>query len=259
MKAVRIVKNTKKPDALQYEKEVQRRLDELGIAYDDESKAEAIIVLGGDGTILPLAGSPLPLLGINLGNVGYMSELEKDELSLLSCLVDDSYYVENRMMLDIFIDDGNTETFFYSALNEVVMSKGAVSHMIDIEFSACGRVVSVYSADGLIAATPTGSSAYSMASGGPIVDPKLELICLTPVSSHSLLNSRSLIFPPFAELAMKFLPKRGKKAYLSVDGRKSIPIDNKVTVKIRKSDKTTKLIRLNGHCFCDILYSKLSK
>ena len=259
MKAVRIVKNTKKPEAFQYEIALKKKLDELGISYNDPAIAEAVIVLGGDGTILQLAGCELPLLGINLGNVGYMSELEKDELCCLNALVDDSYEIEHRMMLDVYIDDGVTETFFCSALNEAVMSKGAVSHMIDIEFSVCDRVVSVYSADGLIAATPTGSSAYSMASGGPIVDPKLELICITPVSSHSLLNSRSLIFPPLAELSMKFLPTRGKKAYLSVDGRKSIAIDNSVTVKIKKSSKTTKLIRLNGHCFCDTLYRKLSK
>jgi len=262
MKTVRIIKNTKKADIDRYEKELKKKLDELGICYNQTNpdiEPEAIIVLGGDGTILHNAGCEKPLLGINLGNVGYMSELEKDEMDLLDALAKDEYGIEERMMLDVFISDGGNEHCIGSALNEAVLSKGAVSRMIDIEFSACGRKISVISADGLIVATPTGSSAYSMASGGPIIDPTLELLCLTPVCPHSLLNSRSLIFPPSAVIEMRMLPTRGKKAYLSIDGGKTTEICSKNSVIIKKSHKTTKLIRLNGHCFCDTLYRKLSK
>lgn len=262
MKTVKIIKNTNKVDVDKYAAALQEKLDELGISYNEtnpDKKPEAVIVLGGDGTILHNAGSDIPLLGINLGNVGYMSELEKDEMCLLEALAKNEYEIEKRMMLDVFIYDGKTERFVSSALNEAVLSKGAVSRMIDIEFSACDRVISVFSADGLIVSTPTGSSAYSMAAGGPIIDPTLELICLTPVSPHSLLNSRSLIFPPSSVVEMRVLPTRGKKAYLSIDGGKTTEICSKDTIRIKKSQKITKLIRLNGNCFCDTLFRKLSK
>lgn len=267
MKTVMIVKNKKKAGIVQYEKRLIEKLDELGIGYIrenenkdiDKSEIDAIIVLGGDGTILPLAGSEVPLLGINLGHIGYMSEIEKDELKLLDALAEDNFEVEERMMLDIYIDDGDGEEYFCSALNEAVLSKGAVSRMIDVEFTVCGRVISVYSADGLIVSTPTGSSAYSMAAGGPIIDPILELICLTPVSPHSLLKSRPLIFPPESKIEMRVLPTRDKRAYLSADGRKAREIRCGSVVRIRKSKKTTKLIKLSKYCFCDVLYRKLSK
>ena len=262
MKTVKIIKNTKKANIDEYEAALKKKLDELGICYNQTNpdiNTEAIIVLGGDGTILHNAGSEIPLLGINFGNVGYMSELEKDEMCLLEALVKDEYEIEERMMLDVFVDDGRNERFIGSALNEAVLSKGAVSRMIDIEFSSCNRVISIFSADGLIVATPTGSSAYSMAAGGPIIDPTLDLFCLTPVSPHSLLNSRSLIFPSTSDVELRMLPTRGKKAYLSIDGGKTTEISSKDTVRVIKSKKRTKLIRLNGHCFCDTLFRKLSK
>ncbi|HBL85421.1 MAG: hypothetical protein A2Y17_11985 [Clostridiales bacterium GWF2_38_85] len=260
MKAVQIVRNTNKPNIDAFEAEVKKKLNSLGIIHDcGKEQAEAIIVLGGDGTILPLAGSEKPLLGINLGHTGYMAELEKDELDSLNALVSNEFIIEKRMMLDIYLIKSGNEKYFESVLNEAVLSKGAVSHMIDIELTSCGKSVSVYSADGLIVATPTGSSAYSMAAGGPIIDPRLEVICITPVCSHSLLSSRPLIFPPDEEIELRFLPTRGKKAFLSADGRKTVEIDENTGVKIIRSEKTTKLIRIKGHTFCDTLYRKLSK
>ena len=242
MKTVKIIKNTKKVDIDKYEADLKKKLDELGICYNQTNpdiEPEAFIVLGGDGTILHNAGSNLPLLGINFGNVGYMSELEKDELCLLEALANDKYDIEERMMIDIFINDGKNERYIGSALNEAVLSKGSVSRMIDIEYKSCGRDISVFSADGLIIATPTGSSAYSMAAGGPIIDPTLELLCLTPVCPHSLLNSRSLIFPPSSVVEMRILPTRGKRAYLSIDGGKTTEINSKDTIIIKKSLKKT--------------------
>jgi NAD+ kinase len=161
------------------------------------SEADILIVLGGDGSILEAARRAThrgtPILGINLGRLGYMAELELGELDLLKNLFTGEYEIEKRAMLRIELRSGSDLRSFCYALNDAVISNGSVSRIIDLELSEGGVPVTTYRADGLIIASPTGSTAYSMSAGGAIVDPRVPCICVTPICPHSFI-ARPLIF-----------------------------------------------------------------
>ena len=173
--------------------------------------ADAVIVLGGDGSILDAArrAAPLgkPLLGINMGHLGYMTELEMSEISLLSRLVEGNYRIDERSMLSVSVlsERGVRNESF--ALNDAVISNGSISRVVDLELYEGGELVSSYRSDGIIVATPTGSTAYSMSAGGPIADPKLACLCVTPVCPHSL-SARSLLFRDDAVIDIKNVCQR---------------------------------------------------
>ena len=162
------------------------------------SVAELIIPLGGDGTILEVARRAVPagkpMLGFNLGRVGYMATLEIEELDLLSGLFDGSYTIDERMMLNAYVQrsDGSEE-WMLPVLNEIVLTRGTLSRMIDIELFCADEIAGKYRVEGLIFATPTGSTAYNMSAGGPVVDPSLDAVTVTPVCPHSP-NSRPMVF-----------------------------------------------------------------
>lgn len=221
------------------------------------AEANIIIVLGGDGSILEVArrasSRGTPILGINLGRLGYMAELEMSELDQLSRLFDSDYRLEKRSMLRVELLNSNRElrSFCY-ALNDAVVSGGSVSRIIDLELSENGSVVTDYRADGLIVATPTGSTAYSMSAGGAIVDPQVPCLCVTPVCPHSL-TARPLIFSDASTLEIKNICVREKMLYLTVDGRIHFEIYRNQTVRVTKAAMQTKLIRLKD---CDF-YKKL--
>lgn len=221
------------------------------------AEANIIIVLGGDGSILEVArrasARGTPILGINLGRLGYMAELEMSELDQLSRLFDSDYRLEKRSMLRVELLNSNRElrSFCY-ALNDAVVSGGSVSRIIDLELSENGSVVTDYRADGLIVATPTGSTAYSMSAGGAIVDPQVPCLCVTPVCPHSL-TARPLIFSDTSTLEIKNICVREKMLYLTVDGRIHFEIYRNQTVRVTKAAMQTKLIRLKD---CDF-YKKL--
>lgn len=220
------------------------------------TEPDVIVVLGGDGTILRAARrcavSGVPILGINLGRVGYMAELELSELSLLNKLSDDDYRLEKRMLLEADIDG---ERLF--ALNEAVLGGDSVFKIVDIELLCDGKKLNRYRADGLIAATPTGSTAYSMSAGGSVVDPRLDAILVTPICSHSL-SATPLVFSAEAELVMKNITARSEKLYLSVDGCETRELSYGEEVNIRRSDKTVSFIRLKDGSFYDVLRRKMA-
>ena len=191
----------------------------------DELYAEAdlLVVLGGDGSILESArrasARKTPILGINLGRMGYMAELEMSELDLLDGLFGgEGYHIEERSMLNIKLlnTQGNVR-FEALGLNDAVITNGAIARIVDIELSEGDIPVTSYHADGLIVATPTGSTAYSLSAGGPIADPRVSCFCVTPISPHSL-SSRPMIFPDSARLCVKNISTREKMLYLTVDG-----------------------------------------
>lgn len=225
------------------------------------TEASVIIVLGGDGSILEAARRAsvrgTPILGINLGRLGYMAELEMGELDQLDRIFDGDYRLEKRSMLRVELLNANRElrSFCY-ALNDAVVSGGSVSRMIDLELLENGESVTDYRADGVIVATPTGSTAYSMSAGGAILDPQVPCICVTPVCSHSL-AARPLIFSDVSTLEIKNTCVREKMLYLTVDGRIHFELYRNQTVRITKAAMQTKLIRLKDCGFYKRLKQKM--
>lgn len=224
-------------------------------------EAECIVVLGGDGSILDAArrAAPYgrPLLGINMGRLGYMTEMEGSDLSMLSRVVGEEYHVDERSMIAIEVynqSGGRKATSF--ALNDAVISNGSVSRIVDLELYEGGALVSNFRADGLIISTPTGSTAYSMAAGGPIVDPRLACFCVTPICSHSL-TSRPMLFRDDVTLEIKNVCQREKMLYLTVDGRINFELYRGDFVRITRSPTKTRLIRLHEQSFYAILQEKM--
>ncbi|MBE6701880.1 MAG: NAD(+)/NADH kinase [Ruminococcaceae bacterium] len=223
--------------------------------------ADCVVVLGGDGSLLDAArrASPLgkPLLGINMGHLGYMSELEINELSLLSKVVAGEYEIDERSMLSIgvYTQAGakKSESF---ALNDAVISNGSVARIVDIELYEGGELVSCYRADGMIVATPTGSTAYSMSAGGPITDPHLPCFLVTPVCPHSL-TARPLLFRDDAVIEIKNICQREKMLYLTVDGRNNFEIYRGDTVRVTRANMVTRLIRIRQGGFYNRLQHKM--
>ena len=240
----------------------------------DELYAEAdlIIVLGGDGTILEAArrsaAKGTPILGINLGRVGYMAELEMSELELLGSLFDRttaegfkpaSFEIEKRFMLNVEVLNtaGEVRQTMYG-LNDAVITNGAVARIVDIELCEGGNPVTTYRADGLIVATPTGSTAYSMSAGGPVADPRVRCLCVTPICPHSL-AARPLIFPDSATLEVRNVCQREKMLYLTVDGRSNCELYRNESVRITRSPLEINLIRLKSCGFYNRLRMKMSR
>ena len=224
------------------------------------SEANIIIVLGGDGTILEVArraaNRGTPILGINLGRLGYMAELEMSGLDGLDALFTGNYTLDRRSMLRVELFSGNELKSFCYALNDAVISNGSVSRIVDLELLQAGQHVANYRADGLIIATPTGSTAYSMSAGGAVVDPAVPCFCVTPICPHSF-GARPLIFSDDAVLEVRNVCVREKMLYLTVDGRMNFELYRNQTVRITKSDLKTNLIRLAPSSFYSNLRAKM--
>ena len=223
---------------------------------------DVIIVLGGDGSILSAAryclSSGIPILGINLGHLGYMAEMEADELEMLDRLFTGSYSIDEREMLDVSVfRKGKQLVNRASALNDAVISNGSIARMIDLELSEGDIPVTAYRADGLIFSTPTGSTAYSMSAGGPVIDPKMKCICVTPICSHSL-AARPIVFADDSVLCVKNICEREKNLFLTLDGKVNFEIYRGDTVRIRRSNSVTRLIRLKERGFYNTLHSKMN-
>lgn len=232
--------------------------DAVDFVEDGElySVPEAMVVLGGDGTIIKAARQcapgKIPLLGINLGRIGYMAELELDELHLLERLCDGDYTVESRMMIEAELGD---KRIF--ALNEVVLGGESVFRIVEIELYCDGNLVNCYRADGLIASTPTGSTAYSMSAGGAVVDPRLEALLITPICSHSL-SATPLVFSAESELKIKNVTMREEKLYINADGCETCPLMYGETVTVRRCRQSTWFIRLKQGGFYEALRHKMA-
>ena len=229
------------------------------LSYDEiYERAELAIVLGGDGFILDASrrAAPLgvPILGINLGRVGYMAELEVDELDLLEKYFSGDYRIDERAMLEVRVvsGTGDTQKFSSFALNDVVIANGTTARIVDLQLLDDGEPISTYRADGLIVATPTGSTAYSLSAGGPIVDPKLSCFCVTPICPHSL-GARPIVFPDSAKLEIKNICVREKILHLTLDGKATFDMFYGDVAEITRSKLTTKLVRIKLGGF----YSKI--
>lgn len=224
------------------------------------SMADVIIVLGGDGTILHTAKraalNGVPVLGINIGNLGFMAGLEIDELDKLQLLTKGGFNIDERMMLQIVFDT-RPGTVYY-ALNDAVIEKGTLSKIINININCDERRIGNYRANGVIVATPTGSTAYSFSSGGPIVDPVLECMALTPICPHSFF-SRTVMFSPKSHIGIKVQDLSEKDAYLTIDGLNSIQLNENERVLISKAEQKAKIIRLKDLSFYEVLFNKFTE
>ncbi len=219
------------------------------------SSCDVAVVLGGDGSIMHIAKTAaafdVPVLGINGGTIGFMAGLEMNQLDRLSRLLEGRYTVETRMMLEVLLERGD-ETMAFTALNEAVVSHGNLSRLVRLEVFSDDHPVTTYRADGVIVATPTGSTAYSLSAGGPIVDPALSCMLLTPVCPHAM-HTRPYIFTDRVSLSIK----ADSSAYLTVDSEQAVPLGDSDRVVIRRSATDAKLISLKEDAFYDILTQKL--
>lgn len=222
------------------------------------SLADLIITIGGDGTIIRYAKRAAennkPVLGINAGRMGYLANIEQNELSLLSKLKTNEFFIEKRMMLSVSVVENGNVINEYSALNDAVITSGFISRIVDISVGVGNDYIS-YRADGLIVSTPTGSTAYSMSAGGPIIDPLTESFCITPICSHSL-SAKPILLGADNEIKIKAFSKKRTDIYLTVDGRKVAPMKPYTEVYIKRSTKTAQLIRLNNRSFYKTLSYK---
>ena len=218
---------------------------------------DIVVTIGGDGTIIHAAKYAAridkPILGINLGRVGFVAELEPYELYELKRIVSGDFTVQERMMLEI-----NVGGKVYYALNDAVISGESLSSLVELSVAFNENKINQYRADGLIVATPTGSTAYSLSAGGPVVEPNMRCILLTPICSHSLF-SRSIVFGEDSKLSIYSSSKKRENVYLTIDGEEIIKIEYAQIVEIKASKIVAKMIKIKDRDFYEVLNQKLSE
>ena len=226
------------------------------------NSADMVICFGGDGTILHMAKTAtrrgLPILGVNIGTMGFMAELESTELDKLSCLATGDYTIDGRMMLDVTVHRGRDIIFHDICLNDAVFTKGAVARIVHLAVKCDGVDAMECGGDGVIIATPTGSTAYSLSAGGPIVEPEAKNIIITPICAHDV-GSRCIVASDKRTITVNMVRNARRNAYVSVDGGKAFRLSMGDTVTIKKSHLETKLIRLKDRSFYDVVNSKFKK
>ena len=224
--------------------------------------ADLVICFGGDGTILHMAKTAtragIPILGVNIGTMGFMAELESTELELLRKLADDAYTIDRRMMLDVIVQRDRDIIFHDICLNDVVITKGAVARVIQLSVECDGVEAMSCTGDGIIVATPTGSTAYSLSAGGPIVEPETDSILITPICAHDMV-SRCIVASGKRVINVHLCENAKRNAFLSVDGGKALRLNMEDVATIRKSKLETKLIRLKDRSFYDVVNMKFKK
>lgn len=223
-------------------------------------ECDIIIAIGGDGTIIHAAHYAAecdkPVLGINAGRLGFLAGLEKQELELLENLITGKYSVDKRMMLKVkHFAEGELKSEHY-CLNDCVVARGLSLRLCEIEAYSNGRKVKDYLADGLIVATPTGSTAYSLSAGGPVVDTAIESLILTPICSHSLF-SRSMIFEPDTVITVEVKNTDTSLPVFSCDGEIGISLLSDSKIEISRAERTAKIIKIKADSFSDILSQKM--
>ena len=232
----------------------------LGEIEKELPQADLLVCFGGDGTILHAARDAtlhdVPVLGVNMGSVGFMAEVERGELPVLAGLVKNGFATEERMMLDVRVLRGDKLICQDLALNDAVCSKGSVARVAELEVWADGTRLCQVNGDGVIVATPTGSTAYSMSAGGPIVEPASHSIIVTPVCPHQL-SARSMVLSDSRVVTIQHPRGNRKQSYLSVDGGKALRLAAGERVEISRSEHTAKLVRITNRSFYQIINEKL--
>lgn len=218
--------------------------------------ADLIICFGGDGTILHMSKmatrAGVPILGVNIGTMGFIAELESSEMEQLKRLATGDYTIDRRMMLDVTVQRDRDILFHDICLNDVAITKGAVARIVHLAVSCDGVQAMECGGDGLIVATPTGSTAYSLSAGGPIVEPEAHSIIITPICAHDV-RSRCMVSSDQRVITVRLSANARRNAYLSVDGGKAVRLNMGDVTTIKKSKLETKLVRLKDRSFYDIV------
>ncbi len=247
----------------------RRKISEKGCGrYTDPSwipeGTDCILVLGGDGTLIQAARDTvnrnIPLLGINLGTLGYLAEIEKSGVEeALDSLILEDYTIEPRMMLEGTVHRENGEPVCDIALNDIVINRAGALRVVDYEVWVNGEPLNRYSADGVIVSTPTGSTGYSLSAGGPIVSPMASMIVVTPICPHTL-TARSIVLSGKDQVTLRLGPGRranSEEAFVTFDGEVSVPITTGDYVEIKKSLKTVNIVKLSKISFVEVLRNKM--
>lgn len=218
------------------------------------------VVVGGDGTLLSaaraLGGRPIPILGVNLGGLGFMAEIGPREApDRLRRLVKGAFDVGRRMTLEASLERGRSGGARQAALNDVVITKSALARMIEVQLAIDGRTVTVYRADGLIVATPTGSTAYSLSAGGPIIHPEIDALLIAPICPHTL-SMRPLVVPSTARIEMT-LVGGGAEVFLTLDGQVGHPLRPGDRVRVRRGSHDVLMVRSGRRDYFELLRRKL--
>ena len=224
------------------------------------SKVDLLIVLGGDGTLLATARAlnrkAVPILAVNLGGLGFLTEITREELiPTLETVVAGTHLTDRRVQIEGELIRADEILTPFLALNDVVLNKGAIARILDFEVRVNGEKVSTYKSDGLIVSTPTGSTAYSLAAGGPIVTPSVEAFLITPICAHTLTH-RPLVLPNTVKIEVTVKSLR-EAAYLTVDGQVGIAANSEDVVRMRKADSYVELVRPPSTPYFQILQKKL--
>lgn len=275
-----VVTNFEKDNDLKYTRILIDSIHEAGgkaILSDDVSKglgrntspsgdsvineADILVCLGGDGTFLKLAREvyslDIPLLGINMGSLGFLTEVERTEIKgAVEQLVKNDYEIENRMMLKVNVIRNGKIIAGDTALNDIVISRGALSRILHLKMYMNDSFADLFPGDGLIVSTPTGSTGYSLSAGGPIVEPNVDLIIVTPICPH-ILYSRSFITTGNGEIKVIIDEEYRHSAMVTVDGQEGYEVLGGDTIIIKKAEYNTKMIRINSRNFFNVLRKKI--
>lgn len=225
---------------------------------------DCIIVLGGDGTILQathdISGTDIPILGINIGTLGFLAEIEVNNMyEALDSLFRDEYVLEHRMKLKGSITRGNEKIYIGNALNEIVIERSGFSRVISLGVYVNGEFVNRYRGDGILISTPTGSTGYNLSAGGPVVTPDNQVIIITPICTHNL-NSRSIVLTSKDKIRVKIeISKKTQRdeVLATYDGQEAISLHAEDIIEIEKSEETTKFVKIKTNNFFEILRTKL--
>lgn len=224
--------------------------------------ASMVICFGGDGTILHMAKAAtrcgVPVLGVNIGTMGFMAELENTELQELARIAAGEYTIDERMMLDVTVHRDRDIIFHDICLNDAAITKGAVARIVHLKVECDGIQALECDGDGVIIATPTGSTAYSLSAGGPVVEPEAHSILITPVCAHDV-GSRCIVASENRTVTIGLTHNARRNAFLSVDGGKATKINMGDVITVRKSQLYTKLVRLKSRSFYDVVNMKFRK
>ena len=221
--------------------------------------AEMVICFGGDGTILHMAKAAtrrgIPILGVNIGTMGFMAEQESTELDKLAEIAKGNYTFDSRMMLDVTVSRDRDIIFHDICLNDVVVTKGAVARIVHLAVKCDGVQAMECGGDGIVVATPPGSTAYSLSAGGPIVEPEAQNIIITPICAHDV-GSRCIVTSEKRVINVELTKNARRNAFLSVDGGKAVRLNMGDVATIQKSKLETKLVRLKERSFFDVVNAK---
>ena len=233
--------------------------DSIGLENTKHKDLDLIIALGGDGTILRtsrnLNNSNIPILGVNIGNLGFLASVELLEFgNAMKSIIEGNFYVEDRMMLNCNLPyRGGIEV--YTALNDIVVSKGTLARIVKYEIHIDNKFYTAFTGDGLIISTPTGSTAYSLSAGGPIIYPNLDVIALTPICPLSL-SMRTIVLDSKSEIAISIKGEH-ESIFLTLDGQRAIKLNNYEKMVVSVSNKKCRLVKLNDYNYFDILRKKI--